>query len=175
MQEPLTPSDSNSDASLESWSIQKDFRFEAAHRLETHDGKCRRLHGHSYRLEIEVGRGHLYEKSPSKGMVIDFANLSKVVEDYVLKTFDHRFLATEETPDVLLNALHLTEVVRLKIPASTAEHLARVIGERLLESGSMMQRVLRRVTVWETENSKATWHRYGYFTPQTKSRRQLVS
>ncbi len=168
MQEPLTQSDSNNETSLESWSIQKDFHFEAAHRLENHNGKCSRLHGHSYKLEIEVGRNYLLEESSSKGMVVDFANVSKAVEDYVLRPLDHRFLATRETPQPFLDILRPEEYVYLFIPVSTAEHLAQIAGEILLESSTMMRGVLRRVTLWETETSKATWHRYGYYTaPQT--------
>ena len=173
MQEPLTQSESNSEARLESWAIQKDFRFEAAHRLENHNGKCARLHGHSYKLEIVVGRNHLYEESSSKGMVVDFANISMVV-GVIVDILDHRFIATEETPKAFLDALDFTEYEKLSIPASTAEHLAAWIGNTLLDN-TMMRGVLRSVTLWETENSKATWHRYGYSTAPGKSRRQPVS
>ncbi|KKM77769.1 hypothetical protein LCGC14_1366680 [marine sediment metagenome] len=159
-QEESDQSKSDPSVDRDVWSIVKEFRFEAAHRLENHNGKCRRLHGHSYKLEIELARNHLLDNPEAKGMVIDFADVSRIVESQVVDIWDHRFLATDETPVVLLQALGHIEVARLDIPASTAEYIAALVGGILLGTGSMMKDTLRSVTVWETVNSKATWHRY---------------
>jgi len=65
--------------------VRRAFEFEAAHRLPEHPGKCRRLHGHSYRLVVAVdGR-----VDPSTGMVIDFSELKRVVADRVVDRLDH--------------------------------------------------------------------------------------
>lgn len=70
------------------WEISKEFRFEAAHNLwhlpEGH--KCRRMHGHSYRVVVIV-RGDLDDQS----FVLDYAEISKAVAPYIEK-LDHRFL-----------------------------------------------------------------------------------
>jgi 6-pyruvoyltetrahydropterin/6-carboxytetrahydropterin synthase len=68
-------------------SVTRSFRFEAAHQLPWHDGACRNLHGHSYRLEVTV-------EGPigAQGMVIDFGDLKAVVGRQVLDRFDHRYL-----------------------------------------------------------------------------------
>ena len=68
-------------------SVTRAFSFEAAHQLPWHDGKCQRLHGHSYRLEVTV-TGPVRED----GMVIDFAELKAVVDREVVDRFDHQFL-----------------------------------------------------------------------------------
>jgi 6-pyruvoyltetrahydropterin/6-carboxytetrahydropterin synthase len=68
-------------------SVTRTFTFEAAHQLPWHDGKCRQLHGHSYRLEVTVV-GPIGEH----GIVVDFADIKRVVEREVIDRYDHRFL-----------------------------------------------------------------------------------
>ena len=71
--------------------IRKSFTFEAAHVLPHHPGKCARLHGHSYRLEVAL-EGPLQPTGPAAGMVEDFEALSRVVEETVIEALDHRSL-----------------------------------------------------------------------------------
>ncbi len=71
--------------------IRKQFSFEAAHVLPHHAGKCSRLHGHSYRLDVTV-EGNLAAAGPATGMVIDFDVLSQVVRANVIDALDHRHL-----------------------------------------------------------------------------------
>jgi 6-pyruvoyltetrahydropterin/6-carboxytetrahydropterin synthase len=71
--------------------IRKQFSFEAAHVLPYHQGKCSRLHGHSYRLEVTVA-GPLREDGPDRGMVMDFDDLSSIIKAEVLQRLDHRNL-----------------------------------------------------------------------------------
>jgi 6-pyruvoyltetrahydropterin/6-carboxytetrahydropterin synthase len=68
-------------------SVTRTFRFEAAHQLPWHEGKCRNLHGHSYRLEVTVS-GPL----KPQGIVLDFADLRAAVEREVIDRYDHRYL-----------------------------------------------------------------------------------
>lgn len=71
--------------------IRKHFSFEAAHVLPHHPGKCSRLHGHSYRLEVAL-EGPLAESGPAQGMVRDFDDLKAVVKRSVIERLDHRSL-----------------------------------------------------------------------------------
>lgn len=71
--------------------IRKHFTFEAAHVLPHHPGKCSRLHGHSYRLEVAL-EGKLHDGGPSQGMVLDFDELKAVVKRTVIERLDHRSL-----------------------------------------------------------------------------------
>ena len=67
--------------------VTRSFAFEAAHHLPWHPGRCHRLHGHHYRLEVTV-EGPVDER----GVVIDFDDLSAVVDREVVSRYDHRLL-----------------------------------------------------------------------------------
>lgn len=68
--------------------VKRVFDFEAAHELPNHPGKCRKLHGHSYRLAVTVDRA----VDPATGMAIDFADLKAVVAREVVLPLDHAYL-----------------------------------------------------------------------------------
>jgi 6-pyruvoyltetrahydropterin/6-carboxytetrahydropterin synthase len=65
--------------------------FAAAHRLPDHEGKCQRLHGHTYGLEVTVG-GQPQQSGPAAGMVMDFADLRQRVGELVVEPLDHQLL-----------------------------------------------------------------------------------
>jgi len=71
--------------------IRKSFTFEAAHVLPHHPGKCARLHGHSYRLDVAL-EGPLQADGPAAGMIEDFDAISRVVKAAVVNQLDHRSL-----------------------------------------------------------------------------------
>ncbi len=66
--------------------VRRRFRFEAAHLLPNHPGKCRNLHGHSYVLDVTVDR----PVDPESGMAIDFADLKQCVKKEVIDRLDHK-------------------------------------------------------------------------------------
>jgi len=68
--------------------VCKIFTFDAAHDLPFHEGKCKELHGHTYKLEVIVHG----EVNKETGMVIDFGVLKKEVNMFVIDTFDHKYL-----------------------------------------------------------------------------------
>ena len=65
--------------------------FAAAHRLSQHEGKCSRLHGHTYGLEVTV-QGTPQTSGPGKGMVMDFAELRERVNRLIVEPLDHQLL-----------------------------------------------------------------------------------
>ena len=67
--------------------ICREFYFDAAHHLLGYKGKCERIHGHTYKLEIVVEG-----KVGTNGMVMDFNELKKVVQDTILNKLDHENL-----------------------------------------------------------------------------------
>lgn len=96
--------------------IRKHFRFEAAHVLPHHPGKCSRLHGHSYRLEVAV-RGPLQQAGPARGMVVDFDEISAVVRPLVIERLDHASLNdVMENPTAELIALWIWDELAGKLP-----------------------------------------------------------
>jgi 6-pyruvoyltetrahydropterin/6-carboxytetrahydropterin synthase len=106
--------------------IRKSFTFEAAHVLPHHPGKCARLHGHSYRLDV-VLEGTLQATGPATGMVEDFEVVSRVVKAAVIGDLDHRSL----------NEL---------MDNPTAENIVTWIWRRLASELSQ----LAELTLWET-------------------------
>lgn len=111
-------------------SITKKFNFEAAHSLPNHDGKCRNLHGHSYVFEVTVG-GSVVNNGPKEGMVMDFADLKKVVNEEILLSWDHSYL-NDIVPFV-----------------TTAENLALEIYNRLKNKNISVI----KVKLWETSSA----------------------
>jgi 6-pyruvoyltetrahydropterin/6-carboxytetrahydropterin synthase len=111
--------------------IRKQFRFEAAHVLPHHPGKCSRLHGHSYRFEVAL-EGPLQGDGPAKGMVVDFDEISAVVKPAVVERLDH----------ASLNDF---------MPNPTAEHIALWIWNEL----ASRLKGLREIVVWETQTACA--------------------
>ena len=106
--------------------IFKVFTIEAAHRLpnlpENH--KCRRLHGHSFRIEIHVS-GPLTER---EGWVLDFADLGRAFTP-LYEQLDHNYL---------------NEIPGLENP--TSEHLAQWIWRRLKPQLAQLSKVVVRET-----------------------------
>jgi len=74
------------------WTLSKEFKFEAAHRLPLHDGKCQRLHGHSWKMRVIVKGASLQVAGAKTGMLIDFSTISKVVNPLVDEYLDHHYL-----------------------------------------------------------------------------------
>ncbi len=117
--------------------ITKMFRFEAAHSLPGHQGKCARLHGHSYKLEVTL-RGAIKDTpgESDHGMVMDFGELGTLVNHTVMERLDHQELHA-------VTGLH-----------TTAENLTHWIWEELVAHG-LNEALLYRIRLWETENSFA--------------------
>jgi 6-pyruvoyltetrahydropterin/6-carboxytetrahydropterin synthase len=77
---------------VEEWSLYKEFRFEAAHRLPHYDGKCRRLHGHSWVGRVYV-KGHtLVSEGAKVGMLIDYGDLQDYIQPLLDDYLDHYYL-----------------------------------------------------------------------------------
>ena len=108
-------------------SVTRAFTFEASHQLPFHPGKCKRLHGHGYRLEVTV-EGPVADD----GMVLDFSALKEVVRREVLDRFDHQ---------------HLNDLFE----NPTAEVVAQDIWASLEAAGLGVS----RVRLWETADCMA--------------------
>jgi 6-pyruvoyltetrahydropterin/6-carboxytetrahydropterin synthase len=83
--------------------ITKQFSFETGHALYGYDGKCKNVHGHSYRLDVTVIGVPITDNTHVKhGMVIDFGDLKKIVKDEIVDVFDHATVFNKNTPHVEL-------------------------------------------------------------------------
>ena len=83
--------------------ITKQFSFETGHALYGYDGKCKNVHGHSYKLDVTVTGEPISDTSNVKyGMVIDFGDLKKIVKSEIVNVFDHATVFNKNTPHVEL-------------------------------------------------------------------------
>ena len=83
--------------------ITKQFSFETGHALYGYDGKCRNVHGHSYKLYVTVIGQPISDTTHVKlGMVIDFSDLKVIVKNKIVDIFDHATVFNKNTPHVEL-------------------------------------------------------------------------
>ncbi len=120
------------------WTISKRFTFEAAHQLPHHDGKCQRLHGHSWGLVVTLASDELEDDGPKRGMVFDYADIKREVKPML---------------DVYLDHHYLNDTLDMENP--TSEAVARWIY------GALRDRLpyLKSVTVEETCTSACEYRR----------------
>lgn len=111
--------------------------FEAAHRIVDYPGKCNRLHGHNWTVEVTVAG----QKLNNLGMLIDFKELKAEVNQ-VINQFDH---------------IYLNELEAFQMENPTAENLARYIYNGLKERPALAACVIRSVRVWESPRSAVTY------------------
>ena len=111
--------------------------FSAAHRISDIGGKCEALHGHNFLVEVSVAAESLNEE----GLLIDFRILKRWTEE-VLDQLDHKFL---------------NELDYFKKRNPSSEQIARYLYDRIDERARQEKVHLSRVTVWESENSCATY------------------
>jgi len=83
--------------------ITKQFSFETGHALYGYDGKCKNVHGHSYKLSVTVIGKPISDNTNVKfGMVIDFTDLKKIVKEEIVDAFDHATVFNKNTPHIEL-------------------------------------------------------------------------
>jgi 6-pyruvoyltetrahydropterin/6-carboxytetrahydropterin synthase len=83
--------------------ITKEFHFETGHALYGYDGKCKNVHGHSYKLSVTVIGKPINDTAHVKnGMVIDFGDLKKIVTSEIVEKFDHATVFNQNTPHIEL-------------------------------------------------------------------------
>ena len=140
--------------------ITKQFSFETGHALYGYDGKCKNVHGHSYKLSVTVIGTPITDSNNVKfGMVIDFSDLKKIVREEIVDVFDHATVFNQNTPHVelaqeLKNRGHHVILVNYQ---PTSENMvidfAKKIQDRLPNDIQ-----LHSLKLQETESSFAEWY-----------------
>jgi len=124
--------------------VVKEFTFDAAHNLPNHPGKCKHIHGHTYRLQVGV-RGSV---APETGMVADFGILKDIVKMHVVDKLDHTFLNDS------------LDLFYLPNGAPTAENMVvwivKVLNAFILEEWEGLVK-LHFLRLYETPTSYAEW------------------
>lgn len=71
------------------FTLSKSFRFEASHQLPNHDGKCARLHGHSWVGKVYCRGEQLQTTGPKAGMLVDYADIKAALKPLLDEKLDH--------------------------------------------------------------------------------------
>jgi 6-pyruvoyltetrahydropterin/6-carboxytetrahydropterin synthase len=140
--------------------ITKQFSFETGHALYGYDGKCKNVHGHSYKLSVTVIGTPISDNSNVKyGMVIDFSDLKKIVKEEIVDQFDHATVFNKNTPHVELAAElknrghHVILVDYQPTSENMVVDFAKKIQDRLPNAIQ-----LHSLKLQETESSFAEWY-----------------
>ena len=120
------------------YNVSIETHFSAAHMLRNYKGKCENLHGHNWKVEVTVSTETLDEA----GMAIDFAELKQKTNS-IIKQLDHQ---------------HLNGMEYFKNVNPSSENIAAYIFNLLNEKLEDKNVRLTNVSVWESENSKASYH-----------------
>jgi 6-pyruvoyltetrahydropterin/6-carboxytetrahydropterin synthase len=134
------PRAAGDDVAVARFTVFKDYTFSAAHAVRGHTRGCENLHGHNYRVRVQVEASEL----DALGMVIDFADLKAMVHE-VLAPFDHRVINDIEPFDVRNTTAEL-------VSEFTFEEVDRRL--RRFDGGRVH---LRRVEVWENDSACAIY------------------
>lgn len=150
--------------------ITKEFTFDMAHRLPNHEGKCKNLHGHTYKMHLTfMGDLNKVKGDSSEGMLIDFKDLKAIANEFIDKTMDHYCMVYKDDTalkDFLMRNGFATTIVPF-IP--TAENMCKWVFEQLepkyseimlkkdwWETGDHIPRLIS-VKIWETPTSFAEY------------------
>lgn len=132
--------------------VTKTVKFDAAHVLTNHQGLCKNLHGHTYRVDISVSQ----REGEDSDMVIDFKDLKSIAEAVICGRFDHAFIYNTTSPGEceIAAVVEKNSMRTVAIPfRSTAENLAKYFFELLITHIPN----IASVKVWETAMSSAEY------------------
>ena len=128
--------------------VSREIEFCYGHRLLNYPGKCRHLHGHNGRVLVVLEA----ETLDALGMLVDFSEIKRKVEQWIDENLDHNMLLCKDDP-LLPVLLERGERVLEMDQNPTAENIARLIFDRTRESGLPVVEVI----LWETEKCYASY------------------
>jgi len=146
------------------YTVTKEIKFDAAHRLMNYQGLCNNIHGHTYKVlvALESESALLNGAGVNTGMVLDFGELKKVISN-VINEYDHALILNDNDRELIKLLKPMEKLKIVKFPGEpTAENMASfffhaIIGElsKLEKDKKETKFVLKKVTVYETETSFA--------------------
>jgi 6-pyruvoyltetrahydropterin/6-carboxytetrahydropterin synthase len=136
--------------------VTKEFSFDMAHALKDYKGKCENIHGHTYHLAVTIFGDVLTEPTPRLGMVLDFGDLKKIVNEHVVDVFDH-VLVLNETDSRKDQVSALDTKLILTPYQPTAENLVVEFVDRI-KTHLPVGVKLHSLKLRETATSYAEWY-----------------
>jgi 6-pyruvoyltetrahydropterin/6-carboxytetrahydropterin synthase len=130
------------------YQVTREIDFCYGHRLLDYDGKCKHLHGHNGKALITLNAASL----DKLGMVIDFADIKRVIQKWIDDKLDHRMILRRDDP-VVETLREMGEPLVLIDDNPTAENIAKMIAQYGLDHGFPVV----EVRLWETPHCSATY------------------
>ena len=136
--------------------LKAEHSFDSAHFLANYDGKCANIHGHRWKVEIEVQSEELIEGGQLDGMVVDFGDLKKDVKEMV-DFYDHALIIEKDSmrKETLQNLIKDGfKIINVKF-RPTAEKFAKDFFNCMEQKGYN----IKRATVYETPTNCAVYEK----------------
>lgn len=129
--------------------IAKEFRWEMGHRLFFHNGKCKNIHGHTYRLWIE-----LTGNQDSNGLVLDYYDLSKIISP-IIEKIDHSVMVYSKDTGLIDAMKKLDSKMVIVDFESTAENICKYILNEIKQSNLPSNILSVKARIFETDDDYA--------------------
>jgi len=136
--------------------LKAEHSFDSAHFLTNYQGKCANIHGHRWRVIIEVQSEELVDSGQLDGMVVDFGDLKKDVKE-IVDYFDHSLIIQKNTmrketlDNLIIDGFKIVEVDF----RTTAENFSAYFYNYIKDKGYNV----KRATVYETPTNSATYEK----------------
>ncbi len=138
--------------------LTKIFEFDAAHALWNYDGKCKNIHGHTFRLEVTLlGEPLQQPDHPKDGMVMDYGDLKKIVKEHIIDRYDHHFIYNDNSPHQDLDYARGGFEALRPLPFQPTSELMLLEFVDILKQHLPDYVELFSVRLWETPTSYAEW------------------
>lgn len=125
-----------------------------AHALHGYQGACKNIHGHSYELHVTIepanGRD---EYIPGPGLLIDFKEIKKLINAFVIKTFDHKLILSRDFVAEIPASAFLENLVIWNIEPTVENMLIYI--KKILCDKFPNEIKLTKLTLYETNDSYA--------------------
>ena len=144
-------------------SITRRLEFDSGHRIPNHDGQCKHLHGHRYAIEVTLsGEVADHPGKADDGMVLDFGDIKRLTNQYIVDLWDHAFLVAKEDEGLVafLASLpnHKTVVMEHVPTVENLANLAFAILQPVFSKAFDGRLELSALRLYETPNCWADVH-----------------
>ena len=128
--------------------------FDSAHFLKDYKGKCKNIHGHRWRVVVEIATEELTEAGQERGMLVDFGELKATLKE-ICDRLDHSFIFERGSlKESTVSALEEEDFCMIPVNfRPTAENFSRYIYDLIRQRNYPVH----RVEVYETPNNYAAY------------------
>lgn len=134
--------------------LKTEAAFDSAHFLSGYNGKCSNLHGHCWKIEIEIESNELVQDGQCRGMIVDFGDLKNDLKN-LADSFDHAFIYEKGSlKEATISALKDENFRLIEVDfRPTAENFSKYFYDVMQNKGYKV----KTLTVYETPNNCASY------------------